>query len=205
VLLIFGFRMRGTTKSEGDFFCPKCGADRHYLLQRLRRWFTLFFIPIFPTGKEYGDQVKCTTCGSAFRPEVLNAPTSAMLSEYIRAAVRVAAVGMVAAGSGAMAVRTAAVELVAQSGTESYDDDTLTNDLAHYDATQLPSYVAPLAAGLKEQGKETFVAQLTRVALAGGPLTPAETAVLETVGAGLQLTAAHLRGIVDTVTTGTQA
>lgn len=201
MLLIWGFRARPTTLSEGEFFCPSCGADRHYLLQRIRRWFTFFFVPIFPTGKDYGIQVKCTTCDSCFISEVLTAPTSAALTEYIRNAVRVAADAMVAVGSASTsaAARLAAVTMVRESGAEEFDDAALTSDLGQVDFELLPAYLAPLAQGLEEQGREAFVAQLTGIALADGPLNVAETELLKTVGAGLQLTAAHVQGIIVTV------
>ena len=80
MILIWGFKARAKTISTGEFFCSRCGADRSYALQQIRRWFTLFFIPLFPAGKALGEQVKCSTCGARFQPEVLNTPTSASFS-----------------------------------------------------------------------------------------------------------------------------
>jgi hypothetical protein len=197
MFIIFGTRARATNVSTGEFFCPRCGADRSYVLQRIRRWFTLFFLPIFPIGKSLGEQVKCSTCGTKFRPEVLNTPTSASFSENLRGAVRVASMSMLAAGDpNNGAARAAAVDAARKSGAENYDDTWIVHDLAALDASQLTSYVTPLAEGLNDQGKETFIEQVARIGLAGGPLTPAQTHVIETVSASLGLSAAHLRGIL---------
>ena len=98
MILIWGFRARAKTVSTGEFFCTKCGADRSYVLQHIRRWFTFFFIPLFPVGKTLGEQVKCSTCGTRYSPEVLNTPTSASFSENLRGAVRISAVSMLDAG-----------------------------------------------------------------------------------------------------------
>jgi hypothetical protein len=202
MILIWGFRARAKAVSTGEFFCTRCGVDRSYVLQQIRRWFTFFFIPLFPVGKPLGEQVKCSTCGTCFRPEVLSTPTSATFSENLRGAVRFAAMSMLDAGdSSNEAARSAAIDAARRAGAETYDDAWLTNDLGALDSSQLGEYVAPLAQGLNLQGKETFIEQIARIGLADGPLSPSETRVLESLSATLGLSAAHLRGIVISTTT----
>jgi hypothetical protein len=206
MILIWGFRARAKTLSTGEFFCSRCGADRSYVLQHIRRWFTFFFIPLFPVGKVLGEQVKCTTCGTCFRPEVLTTPTSAAFSENLRGAMRVASMSMLGAGDPSNgAARAAAVDAARQTGAETYDETWLTHDLAALDPSQLGNYLAPLAQGLDPQGKETFIAQVARIGAADGPLTAPETQVLESLSAALGISAAHLRGIVASTATGSQA
>ena len=206
MILIWGFRARAKTVSTGEFFCSHCGADRSYVLQQIRRWFTLFFIPLFPVGKRLGEQVRCSTCGTLFRPEVLNAPTSAAFSENLRGAMRVASMSMLAAGDPTNnAARAAAVDAARHTGAEGYDETWLTRDLAALDASQLGDYLAPLAQGLNPQGKETFIEQVARIGLADGPLSSSEMHILETVSAALGISAAHLRGIVVSTTIGPQS
>ena len=206
MILIWGLRNRAKTVSTGEFFCSRCGADRTYVLQQIRRWFTLFFIPLFPAGKVLGEQVKCSTCGTGFRPDVLNTPTSASFSETLRGAMRVASMSMLAAGDPTNnAARAAAVDAARKTGAENYDESWLVHDLAALDASQLRDYLAPLAQGLNPQGKETFVEQVARIGLADGPLNPSEIQVLESLSATLGLSAAHLRGIVISATTGPQS
>jgi hypothetical protein len=199
MILIWGLRARARALSTGEFFCSKCGADRTYVLQQFRRWFTFFFIPIFPVGKPMGEQVQCSTCGTGFGPEVLDLPTSAAFSENLGGATRVAAVSMLAAGDSTNdAARTAAIEAARHAGAADYDESWLTNDLEALDPAQLGEYLAPLTKGLDPHGKETFVEQITRIALADGALTPPEQQVLESLSATLGLSAAHLRGIIVT-------
>ncbi|MDQ1435335.1 MAG: hypothetical protein QOF59_2151 [Actinomycetota bacterium] len=202
MILIWGFRARAKAVSTGEFFCTRCGVDRSYVLQQIRRWFTFFFIPLFPVGKPLGEQVKCSTCGTSFTREVLSTPTSATFSENLRGAVRFAAVSMLDAGDRSNeAARSAAIDAARGAGAESYDDTWLTNDLGAHDSSQLGEYVTPLAQGLNLQGKETFIEQVARIGLADGPLSPSETLVLESLSATLGLSAAHLRGIVISTTT----
>jgi hypothetical protein len=175
-------------------------------LQQIRRWFTLFFIPLFPVGKVVGEQVKCSTCSTCFRPEVLQAPTSAAFSENLRGAMRVAATSMLVAGVPTNdAARLAAIEAARKSGVEGYDEIWLTNDLAALDPSHLGDYLTPLTQGLSPQGKETFVENVARIGLADGSLTSSEMQVLESLSATLGLSAAHLRGIVVSTTIGPQS
>ena len=163
MIVIFGFRVRLKTIAEGTFFCPRCGADRSYLLQQARRWFTLFFIPIFPTSKPLGDQVQCTTCHTNFRPEVLDVPTSEEFSENLRGAMRVAAIAMLKASDPHhAAARHAAISAARETGLEHYEDAWLANDLDAIDTSTLDNYMRSLATGLNDQGKETFVAKVAR-------------------------------------------
>jgi hypothetical protein len=203
MLIIFGTRLRAKAIATGEFFCSHRGADRNYVLQQLRRWFTLFFLPVVPTGKVLGEQVKCSTCGTCFRPEVLDTPTSAVFTETLRGAMRVAAIAMLTAGGRANpAARQAAIAAARKSGAENYDDTWLEHDLSALDPSSLAGYLGPLARGLSAQGKEGFIEQIARIGLADGPLNSSETHVLELLGAALDISAAHLRGITVTVADG---
>ena len=205
MLIIFGTRPRARAIATGAFFCQRCGADRNYVLQQIRRWFTLFFLPVVPMGKVLGEQVKCSTCGTCYRPEVLNTPTSAVFSETLRGAMRVAAIAMLNAGDRANpAARQSAIDAARKGGAPNYDDTWLDHDLRELDPSTLGEYLAPLSQGLTAQGKEGFVEQIARIGLADGVLNADETQLLESLGAALDISAAHLRGITVTVANGPQ-
>ena len=69
-MIIFGTKIRQQVVDEGEFFCPKCQTQRHYLRKKASRYFSLYFIPVIPIGK-LGEFVECQTCGVAFEPVVL--------------------------------------------------------------------------------------------------------------------------------------
>ena len=69
-MIIFGTRVRHTTLSSGQFYCPNCKAQRNYELRRARNYFALYFIPIIPMNT-IGEYVTCQTCATNFKPEVL--------------------------------------------------------------------------------------------------------------------------------------
>lgn len=74
MLIIWGFRGIARTIGTGVFFCPNCGVDRDYKHQKVTKWFTLFWIPLFPVGKALGEQVRCGHCKTKFQTGVLGTP-----------------------------------------------------------------------------------------------------------------------------------
>jgi len=86
-MIIWGWRSRMKTLSEGMFFSPAAGRDVPYKLIEARRWFTLFFIPLIPL-KVLGTYVECSQTGSTYDPKILNNPTNADFTDQLSAAVR---------------------------------------------------------------------------------------------------------------------
>lgn len=80
-VIIFG--STGLTKqvSSGRFYCPRCDdPDAGYDLKSVRRWFTLYFIPIFPiSGHER--YVECRHCRQAYQEGVLDLEPPAPASD----------------------------------------------------------------------------------------------------------------------------
>ncbi len=70
MFILFGTKGVTSTADEGDFYCPSCEEKRGYKLKRVRRFFSLFFIPIIPLDK-LGEYVECTNCGSTYNTPVL--------------------------------------------------------------------------------------------------------------------------------------
>src|SRR5262245_20298173 len=70
-MIIWGTRGVTTTKRTGSFFCPKCQRDQSYAQKRLRRFFTLYFIPLIPMDL-VAEYVQCGACSGQFRMEVLS-------------------------------------------------------------------------------------------------------------------------------------
>jgi hypothetical protein len=70
--IIWGSTGMTSTAESGRFFCPRCDEDQtNYDLKAVRRWFTIYFIPIFPiSGKEF--YVECRGCRGTFDEEVLD-------------------------------------------------------------------------------------------------------------------------------------
>lgn len=74
-MIIFGWRNRLRALAQGVFFCPVDRSARGGVLLEARRWFTLFFIPVFPI-RTVGRAVECTTCGTQFDERILTTDDS---------------------------------------------------------------------------------------------------------------------------------
>ncbi len=72
--IIWGTRARTKVIGRGEFHCPRCNANQSYAYKQVKRWFTLYFIPLFPT-RTLGEYVECGSCAATWKPEVLAAPT----------------------------------------------------------------------------------------------------------------------------------
>lgn len=198
MLLIFGFRIRLRTVGSVAFFCPGCGGDRIASRRVARRWFTLFWLPVIPLN-QVGEVVECETCHMKYDPVVTERATTADLASFLSTAIRVLTAMVVRTGDSANpAMRAAAVSDVAAS-TPGYDERTLVGDVDAIETSLAEQYVAPLAEGLEMAGKERFLADLVRVALAGGTITSDQRHVLDVAGRALGLTPAHITGIVSSV------
>ena len=62
MFVIFGFRTRVAILATISYICDTCGVAAAHRVVRRGRWFTLFFVPIFPLGPaKYTDT--CINCG----------------------------------------------------------------------------------------------------------------------------------------------
>ena len=62
-LIIYGTKGRETVVKSGRFYCPSCGPDIRYQLKEVRRYFTLYFIPLIPLDR-IEDDVLVTANGA---------------------------------------------------------------------------------------------------------------------------------------------
>ena len=84
-MIIYGYRNKAVEASRGHFKCPSCQMDREYVYINIVRYFTLFFIQLFPLGG-LGSYVECQTCHSKFKPEeIVNTPGNAQAGADIAA------------------------------------------------------------------------------------------------------------------------
>jgi tellurite resistance protein len=202
VFIMWGFRIRWSRAKEngGEFFCPECGGDRSWRKVIARRWFTLFFIPLFPVGKPVAEAVECETCHKKLQPSVLSKPTSADLSAQLQGSMRLATCTVLRQTDGASEPgRRAAVEAVQRAGMAGYDAAALDHDLRTLDLAPLSEHLAYLSGALELPGKELFLTSVARVAAAGGSTEPARAALAQ-VGADLGLSPAHVAGVLSQAT-----
>lgn len=82
MFIVFGTKGQSRVKAEGSFYCPRCNGQRKYKHFIAKRYFTLFFIPVFPIGT-LGEYVQCQQCQGEFRVEVLDETAERVLLRRI--------------------------------------------------------------------------------------------------------------------------
>jgi hypothetical protein len=198
MLLIWGFKVRFRTLLQGVFFCPSCGGDRQYERKQGRRWFTFFFIPVIPLNNLGEEFVECTTCRQAYKPSVLQMPTTATLSDDLTLATREAVVWLLR--SVALvdpASLRVALEVLSTAANRPWGEHELQHDMASLEVSGLPARLQSLAGVLNEHGRESFLSSCVRVAAAGGgPINEGQRALLDSIAASLGMTPAHARGVI---------
>jgi hypothetical protein len=69
-MIIWGSKAKEARVATGTFFCPQCMADSSYSHMRVSRYFTLYFIPLFPTST-LGEYIHCHGCNGQMKNIVL--------------------------------------------------------------------------------------------------------------------------------------
>jgi hypothetical protein len=70
MIIIVGNRTRKKDVGMGRFFCPNCDGIQTYRRKRIARYFTLYFVPVFPM-RTPGEVLQCQGCLLNWQPEVL--------------------------------------------------------------------------------------------------------------------------------------
>lgn len=204
MFLIWGWRSLLKVLGVGEFQCPRCQVDRSYRLVRPRRWFTVFFIPVIPL--KWGEPfVECDACKGTYREQVLSAPTNKQFAYMLALGARAMYAKAVAAGfrhSERMIDRAVARLLPVVGGA--YTAANLVADVEAFGDQELVQYLAPVAASMSPQGRETLVGGLVEFVHEDGPAPAEVSSVVSEAAAALELSAAHLAGIVSSVTSAQQ-
>ena len=204
-MIIWGWRGVNITGNRGTFFCPSCQAERPYAQKTVRRFFTLYFIPIIPLDK-VGELVECSQCRKQYRPEVLSHDprrAAKALSDAFAVAVKKACIQMALADGRATDEEVKAVrQAMADSrGVEATPAEVQADiDAEQRSPQSIEAYIGPVAGELNDNGKEILIRSVIEVAIADagpdGQVEPQEWEFLQKLAAALKMSPAHLRGIM---------
>ena len=204
-MIIFGTRGVTFGGHAGEFNCPGCGwVSRPYKHRTVRRFFTLYFIPVIPLDK-LGEFIECEECKGQYKPEILTFdPRAEAEKQRVAFFEHIARLGVLAArlDGPPTDARLDALRHVWQQLTERVPDPAVLNrELTQAGQSQcdLNSYARQHLADANDRGKEMAVRAVLAVALADGELSAtAETEIADLVR-GLQMSTAHYRGILAEV------
>lgn len=201
LFIIFGTRGVTYTVDKGTFACPDCAAERDYRKRRVRRFFTLYFIPIIPLNLA-GEYVECRSCKSTYQPEVVDydpaEATRAFEAGYRRAIKRVM-IGMMAADGNVAeeevrTIRDIYGQLTGRSLEES-EIRAAARDVGVGDG--LESDLRDLGPMLNDQGKEMVIQAAFMVAASDGEIHDSERELIVRLGTALGMSEAHMKGALE--------
>jgi len=187
--IIYGTRGITSTTDNGEFHCPRCGPSL-YAQKRVRRFFTLYWIPLIPLNT-LATYVECETCAGTYDPEVLDfnpeAGKAEFLSKLDQASRRLMALMVLADGEiddeeiGAMV-----------SISESLPGGDLTEEEARAEVAiaaegskEIIPYVIDIRDDLNDSGKVLLLRVALAVAMADGDFADEEKLLLLQIGEAL--------------------
>lgn len=201
MFIVWGSRGRNKEIGAGDFYCPDCGDHRGYRKIAVTRWFTLYWIPIFPMGKPLGEYVECGACKSTFNERVLQMDPKAA-AEKFEAAFSVAA------------KRVMFKMALADGDIDQSEIDTITQSFANItkreidpadiaaeletargDTRPVADYLREVAPGMNDTGKELVLRSAIAVAKADGYIDDGEVVEMHELAFALDLPKAYANGI----------
>ena len=203
-MIIWGTRGVRFCSQRGEFYCPICQSTKSYAKKRVRKFFTLYFIPIIPLNN-LGEYVECGTCENTFKPEVLSFDPTAdariFRAEFERAMKRVLLM-MTSADGTEDNSEYAAVQDVFESLTNARLSDAEVRQEAEKNRNseaETLNFLTSINPSLNTHGKELVMKAAFLVAAADGQLHDRESDLLTRIGEALDISEAHRRGIIQEV------
>jgi tellurite resistance protein len=200
-MIIFGTRGVTMTPERGQFFCPSCNGNQNFSRKRVRRFFTLYFIPLIPLDK-LGEYIECQSCKDTFKDEVLNynpeEEAEKFDAEFRIAVRRVMALMTLADGTVDDTEIESMIHINEQVTGQVMTDDEMRDEVndALQEGISLTDTIEGVAPYLNNRSKELVVKAAYLVAMADGEFQDEEQQLLMEIGKGLELTPAHLKGIL---------
>ena len=200
-MIIFGTTGITSRVGSGSFHCPACGRQG-YTQKRVRRFFTLYFIPVIPLD-EVGRYVQCAGCRQKFEPSVLSYDPEAerrRLDARLRDVVRRVMVEVMLADGAIDDAEVEAIRTVHHRilGVEvSREDVERDARVARGNGRGIAQLLAPIAGSLSDAGKEMVLRAALCVAAADGEVGDCEREQLSVVALSLGMSREHVHGIVQ--------
>ena len=199
-VLLLGTRAVTYGSGKGEFRCPGCGAVRSYEKKRVRRFVTVYFLPLVPR-EVVGEYVECQTCRATFRLSVLadDASAATLEAEFHAAVKRVMVLMMLADGRiepREIETLTRVYEKLAKTALTK-DDVEREVSAAKAEGRDLYAYLSSVVGRLNDPGKALVLKAAFFVAAADADVDDAETRLLAELASALEMSPSQFKGVFD--------
>jgi len=204
MIFIFGVKGRVKTIGQGTFNCPHCRTQRQYEHRKAQRWFTLYFIPVFPIGT-LGESITCEGCNQSYTTDVLDyvpARMEANQNERVAGLWHAAMINIACAFGPANEAQAEAVQQgLAHDFKQTVEAAEILDDCRNAPAGGVPldeiiGRASSLLQHLDHDGRENFLLSALRVVKAGAGEPQQHHELLTKLGEAFGLSEAHMRGIL---------
>lgn len=204
MFIIWGSRNRERKINNGNFNCPDCGARRQYEHKQVKSWFTLYWIPIFPTGT-LAEYIQCNTCSNAYDVGVLEYDPEKKKQEWNEKVAMLWRNTMISIAASFGKPNSDQAEIIHSELIKNWNitsrlqdviDDSKNSPSNGIPQNELIQRITPLQDILDLKQKEDFLHISNKILEAGEGEYDLQTSLLSAIGNALGLSNAHIRGIL---------
>lgn len=191
-MIFWGSRGRTFKQAQGNFNCPTCLGDQSYKHQKVEKWFTLYFLPLFPT-KTIGEYIECDVCKSTFNLEVLEydpeKEVAAFHAEFAIATLNVMC--KIALGDGEIdpsemnEIYSIYKSLTGVELSEEEIEGVV--DVIRNDSMSIADYATHMSGTLNDKGKCMIVSAACRMSKADGDIDDEEVKLIHELAGAMAL------------------
>lgn len=204
-MIIFGTRGIKSTTASGVFNCPRCQQQTNFKQKRVRRFFTLYFIPIIPLNR-LGEYVECVNCQGTYDNEILTydpAVESQRVEAFYFIACKQVMISMMLADGVIDDEEVKMLQTQFQQITGTFvPEDELREEIqviSSQGGRTLESLKA-ISPQLNNTGKETVIRAAYAIAMSDGNFDESEQQFLFQVGQSLEMSNDHIKGVLSSMT-----
>ena len=203
-MIIFGTKGRSIKMDSGEFHCPNCNTNRAYNKKYVQDWFTLYFIPTFPVGSKKNEHIECEECSSIYHLDVIDYKPGLndeeMTSEYEKALQNVLCLMIIADDK----VDDQEIKTVSDIFNKLTNDKKLSKAKINKTITNLKKdnlvvdeYLKDIRPYLNAEHRELIIKAMYYVAGSDGHLDDRESELLMHTAKILEMTPAHIKGVLS--------
>ena len=189
---------------SGEFHCPNCNTPRTYNKKYVQDWFTLYFIPTFPVGSKKNEHIECEECSSIYHLDVIDHKPGLndeeMASEYEKALQNVLCLMIIADNK----VEDEEIKTVSDIFNKLTNDKKLSKIKITKTITKLKKddltvdeYLKDIRPYLNAEHRELIIKAMYLVAGSDGHLDDRESELLMYTAKVLEMTPAHIKGVLS--------
>ena len=204
MFILFGTKGRAIETDNGQFHCPNCNIKEEYGKKYVQDWFTLFFIPIFPISGKKNDHIECRKCESIYHTDVIEYKPALneeeIESEYEKALKNVLCLMILADKK----VEEGEISTVSNIYNKLTNDKKFTKNQIDKNIVKLKKdkktvnqYLKKIKPYLNSGHRELIIKAMYLVASSDGHLDKKEGELLMKTANDLEMTSAHVKGVLS--------